>query len=70
MIAPWSKWRASPGVRSTGWEFAYLRPNSFLRRGALRKVSDTVMAMPGFRDYFVHNVYATLRRAPGTSTIH
>jgi SAM-dependent methyltransferase len=57
-------------VRATGWEFDYLRPNSFLRRGALRKVSDTVMAVPGVRDYFVHNVYATLRRARGTNTIH
>jgi SAM-dependent methyltransferase len=57
-------------VRDTGWEFAYLRTNSFLRNPALRKVSDTVMAVPGVRDYFVHNVYATLRRAEGAQTRH
>jgi SAM-dependent methyltransferase len=57
-------------VRATGWVFDYLRPNSFLPRGALRKVSDTVMAVPGVRDYFVHNVYATLKRAPGAGTVH
>jgi hypothetical protein len=57
-------------VRDTGWQFDYLRPNAFLRKGPLRKVSDTVMALPGVRDYFVHNVYATLRRAPAAQTLH
>jgi SAM-dependent methyltransferase len=57
-------------VRDTGWEFDYLAVNTFLRRvPPLRMVSDLVTRVPGLRDYFVHNVYAVLRRAvsPGLS---
>jgi SAM-dependent methyltransferase len=51
-------------VQSTGWEFEFLRANAFLEKPALRKVSDAVLSVPIVRDYFVHNVYAILRRAP------
>lgn len=51
-------------VRDTGWEFDYLAVNTFLKRlPPLRFLSDTVMRIPVVRDYFVHNVYAVLRRA-------
>jgi 2-polyprenyl-3-methyl-5-hydroxy-6-metoxy-1,4-benzoquinol methylase len=50
-------------VRDTGWEFDYLAVNTFLKRvPPLRFISDTVMRLPGVRDYFAHNVYAVLRR--------
>ncbi len=50
-------------VRDTGWEFDYLCVNSFLNRlPPLRFISDLVTRVPGVRDYFVHNVYAVLRR--------
>jgi len=29
----------------------------------LRLVSDMITSVPGLQDYFVHNVYAVLRRA-------
>jgi hypothetical protein len=51
-------------VRDTGWEFEYLRANAFLEKPALRRVSETVLVVPIVRDYFVHNLYAILRRAP------
>jgi SAM-dependent methyltransferase len=54
-------------VRGTGWEFEFLRANAFLEKPALRRVSDAVLAVPVVRDYFVHNVYAILRRAPATA---
>ncbi len=51
-------------VRNTGWEFDYLAVNTFLRRlPPLRFISDIVTRVPAVRDYFVHNVYAVLRRA-------
>ncbi len=51
-------------VRDTGWEFAYLSVNTFLKPvPLLRFLSDMVMRVPVLRDYFVHNVYAVLRRA-------
>lgn len=51
-------------VRDTGWEFAYLAVNTFLKPvPPLRLLSDMVMQVPALRDYFVHNVYAVLRRA-------
>jgi SAM-dependent methyltransferase len=51
-------------VRDSGWKFDYLGVNTFLkRRSPLRFISDTVMRIPVVRDYFVHNVYAVLRRA-------
>jgi hypothetical protein len=51
-------------VRAAGWSFDYLAVNAFLKRlPALQFISDIVMRIPGVRDYFVHNVYAVLRRA-------
>ena len=51
-------------VRDTGWEFDYLAINTFLKRlPPLQFLSDLVMRVPVVRDYFVHNVYAVLRRA-------
>jgi len=51
-------------VRDTGWEFDYLAVNTFLKRlPPLRFISDVVLRFPVVRDYFVHNVYAVLRRA-------
>ncbi|TMG74463.1 MAG: class I SAM-dependent methyltransferase [Betaproteobacteria bacterium] len=51
-------------VRNTGWEFDYLAVNTCLRRlPPLRFISDIVTRVPAVRDYFVHNVYAVLRRA-------
>jgi len=51
-------------VRDAGWEFAYLAVNTFLKRlRLLRLVSDMITSVPGLQDYFVHNVYAVLRRA-------
>jgi hypothetical protein len=51
-------------VRDTGWEFDYLAVNTFLKRlPTLQFLSDIVMRFPVIRDYFVHNVYAVLRRA-------
>ena len=55
-------------VRETGWEFEYLKVNTFLRASPLRFVSDSVMRIPGLRDYFVHNVYAVLRRCSDRPT--
>jgi 2-polyprenyl-3-methyl-5-hydroxy-6-metoxy-1,4-benzoquinol methylase len=50
-------------VRDTGWKFEYLAVNTFLRRlPPLRFVSGMLTRVPGLRDYFVHNVYAVLRR--------
>jgi SAM-dependent methyltransferase len=51
-------------VRDTGWEFDYLTVNTFLKGlPPLRFLSDIVTRFPLIRDYFVHNVYAVLRRA-------
>jgi len=51
-------------VRDAGWKFDYLAVNTFLRRvPPLRFISDFITRVPGLRDYFVHNVYAVLRRA-------
>jgi hypothetical protein len=51
-------------VRDTGWEFADLAVNTFLKPvPPLRFLSDMVMRVPVLRDYCVHNVYAVLRRA-------
>lgn len=51
-------------VRDTGWKFDHLAVNTFLRGlPPLRFISDFVSRVPGLRDYFVHNVYAVLRRA-------
>ena len=52
-------------ARETGWVFDYLRTNAFLPPGALRRVSNAVTSLPGLQDYFVHNVYAVMRRAEG-----
>jgi SAM-dependent methyltransferase len=51
-------------VHGTGWEFEFLRANAFLEQPMLRRVSEAVLSVPVVRDYFVHNVYAILRRAP------
>ncbi len=51
-------------VRRSGWTFDFLAVNTFLKnRGPLRKISDFLTGIPTVRDYFVHNVYAVLRRA-------
>lgn len=50
-------------ARATGWTFEYLRTNAFLNHPVLRGLSRAVTSVPGVRDYFVHNVYAVLRRA-------
>ncbi len=51
-------------VHAAGWTFEYLSVNSFLNAlPPLRLVSDSVMRIPGMRDYFAHNVYAVLRAA-------
>jgi SAM-dependent methyltransferase len=50
-------------ARATGWTFDYLRTNAFLDNPVLRGLSRAVTSTPGVRDYFVHNVYAVLRRA-------
>ncbi len=51
-------------VRRTGWAFDFLAVNAFLKKpGPLRKISDFLTGIPAVRDYFVHNVYAILRRA-------
>ena len=50
-------------VRQTGWAFAYLAVNTFLRnKPALRALSGRLTRTPLLQDYFVHNVYAVLRR--------
>ena len=49
-------------ARATGWEFEFLRTNAFLDNRALRGVSNAVTSLPVVKDYFVHNVYAVLRR--------
>ncbi len=50
-------------VSDAGWEFDYLAVNTFLNRlPPLRFVCDMVTRVPVVRDYFVHNVYAVLRR--------
>ena len=50
-------------VRDSGWRFDYLAVNAFLQRlPPLRLVSDIVTSVPRLRDYFVHDVYAVLRR--------
>jgi SAM-dependent methyltransferase len=47
-----------------GWKIDYLGVNTFLKRlPPLRFISDMVVRVPRVRDYFVHNVYAVLRRA-------
>jgi len=52
-------------VRDSGWKFDYLAVNTFLKRlPPLRLLSDFVTRVPRLQDYFVHNVYAVLRRAP------
>jgi SAM-dependent methyltransferase len=51
-------------VRRSGWTFDFLAVNTFLKNpGPLRKISDFLTGVPTVRDYFVHNVYAVLRRA-------
>ncbi len=50
-------------ARATGWEFEFLRTNAFLDNPALRGVSNAVTSLPVVKDYFVHNVYAVLKRA-------
>lgn len=50
-------------ARATGWTFEYLRPNAFVEHKALRALSRAVTATPVLGDYFVHNVYAVLKRA-------
>jgi SAM-dependent methyltransferase len=51
-------------VRRTGWAFDFLAVNTFLKKpGPLREISDFLTGIPAIRDYFVHNVYAVLRRA-------
>jgi SAM-dependent methyltransferase len=51
-------------VRRSGWAFDFLAVNTFLKKpGPLRKISDFLTGIAAFRDYFVHNVYAILRRA-------
>jgi len=51
-------------VRGAGWEFDYLAVNTFLRRmPPLKLACDAIMHVPALRDYFVHNVYAVLRRS-------
>ncbi|MBI3526277.1 MAG: class I SAM-dependent methyltransferase [Betaproteobacteria bacterium] len=53
-------------VADNGWRFDYLAVNTFLNRlPPLRFICDmVVMRLPVVRDYFAHNVCATLRRAP------
>jgi ubiquinone/menaquinone biosynthesis C-methylase UbiE len=46
-----------------GWRFQYLRTNTFLKSGPLRKLSERVCKTPVLQDYFVHNVYAVMQRA-------
>jgi len=55
-------------VREAGWTFEYLKVNTFLRTSLMRFVSDCIMRVPGLRDYFVHNVYAVLRRCSDRPT--
>jgi hypothetical protein len=50
-------------ARETGWRFRFLRTNTFLRNGALRRLNGAVCAVPRMRDYFIHNVYAVMERA-------
>jgi SAM-dependent methyltransferase len=50
-------------ARETGWRFQYLRTNTFLKSGPLRKLSERVCKTPVLQDYFVHNVYAVMQRA-------
>jgi len=51
-------------VRHSGWVFDFLAVNTFLKKpGALREISDFLTGIALVRDYFVHNVYAVLRRA-------
>ena len=59
-------------VHATGWEFDFLAVNTFLKRWpALRTLSDWLMRIPGLQDYFVHNVYAVLRRpTPSPSPVN
>ncbi len=50
-------------VHATGWQFDHLAVNTFLRRlPPLRFLSNSLMRIPSFRDYFPHNVYAVVRR--------
>ena len=51
-------------AKRTGWQFRYHRTNAFVRNPLLRAINDAVMKTPGLRDYFVHNVYAVMERAP------
>jgi SAM-dependent methyltransferase len=51
-------------VGDAGWQFDFLAVNTFSRRlPPLRLFSELVTRVPALRDYFVHNVYAVLRRA-------
>jgi len=51
-------------VGDTGWRFDYLAVNTFLKGlPPLKFISEIVTRVPWVRDYFVHNVYAVLRRA-------
>jgi len=66
-----NKLRYSEFLRSvpeTGWRFEFLKANSFLQRmPPLQLVSDRLTRLPGVGDYFVHNVYAVLKRAASSA---
>jgi len=49
-------------TEETGWNFRYLRTNTFLRNPLLRRVSALLSATPGIQNYVIHNVYAVLTR--------
>jgi len=50
-------------VKETGWKFDFLAVNPQLARiPLLMRISNTLVALPGIRDYFASSVYAILRR--------
>jgi SAM-dependent methyltransferase len=51
-------------VGNAGWQFSFLAVNPFLKRlSPLYHASNAVSRMPVLKDFFVHSVYAILRRA-------
>ncbi|MGD0517732.1 MAG: class I SAM-dependent methyltransferase [Thermoguttaceae bacterium] len=51
-------------VQEAGWQFSFLSVNPFLKRlPPLYYASNAIARMPIIKDYFVHSIYAILRRA-------
>jgi SAM-dependent methyltransferase len=46
----------------TGWQYRFLRTNTFLKNRVLSRISSVLSATPGIQDYVIHNVYAVLTR--------